>query len=599
MKKRVLSCLLALLTLATLLLPAPLGIAREAEAASYPAKVTQTVVVQRIQNLQKAFSGKYFTTTQKSCGDSHCGKCNAGNVLKTAWAKKAIGLVPKSLNMTHYYYGGGLKNGWSCCGFANFAGWYIFAQQSSHTVKFKQLATGKFNYSTMSKARPGDIIRLGSAAKKGKSTHSAIVVSVSSTGVKVLDCNFKHYNYVYTHTIGYTQYSKYKYVTISRATNYDTTNPAQVTVTFDAFGGTVSPSSKKVTVGQTYGTLPTPVALGYSFRGWYDAKGNQVTASTKVTNAANHTLRAEWAEASIGWDANGGRLIFNENEWDSYTIEYLRDYTDTATFTAMFPVERPGYKLKGWYDQNGNQVKVGMLIKPYLFTDLTARWEKVSASTAKVYGWKQGDSTWSKKYSSLKWSKACAVVAIATQIARTDLVRVDVKATSYNATARTGFNPATFAKAAVSQKVISSAARIQDWTKMSKVVPGFVYDKKDYKPTSNWRYGKRTFSYYPAKSKQGIVDAMTYYLNNGYYPIIEGPGSQWKKTTDSRHYVAVVSTTATDVQVMDPATGKVMSLFKVMNGSWTVANINRCGVPSGYGCCVLYKVNKKYLLPSA
>ena len=100
----------------------------EAASSTAPAKITEDVVVARIKKLQTAFSGKYFTTTQKSCGNSHCTKCNAGNVIKQAWVKSAIDLVPKSLSMAHYYYSGAWTNGWSCCGFANFAGWYIFAQ---------------------------------------------------------------------------------------------------------------------------------------------------------------------------------------------------------------------------------------------------------------------------------------------------------------------------------------------------------------------------------------------------------------------------------------------------------------------------------------
>ena len=41
-----------------------------------------------------------------------------------------------------------------------------------------------------------------------------------------------------------------------------------VTVTFDPNGGTVTPVSKEVTVGESYGDLPTPVREGYDFTGW-------------------------------------------------------------------------------------------------------------------------------------------------------------------------------------------------------------------------------------------------------------------------------------------------------------------------------------------
>ena len=54
-----------------------------------------------------------------------------------------------------------------------------------------------------------------------------------------------------------------------------------LTISFDANGGSVSPRSKTVTWGSTYGTLPTPTRTGYTFNGWYTAiaVGNKVISS--------------------------------------------------------------------------------------------------------------------------------------------------------------------------------------------------------------------------------------------------------------------------------------------------------------------------------
>ena len=220
--------------------------------------------------------------------------------------------------------------------------------------------------------------------------------------------------------------------------------------------------------------------------------------------------------------------------------------------------------------------------------------EAAGSSTAKVYNWRQGDSHWKNIYSGITWSKACAVVAISIQIARTDLVRVNTTATSFNTSTKEGFNPATFAKVAVSKGAVSSGASVT-WGSINKAVTGF-----NRTTDSHYRSPSGNFSYYPAKSKQNIVDAMNYYLSKGYYPIIEGPGSSFA-TNGGRHYVAVVSASSNDVRVVDPADGKEKSLFSVsLNGNkWTYTNIEKCGNPSGYGCCVLYKVNSSYLLPSA
>lgn len=70
-----------------------------------------------------------------------------------------------------------------------------------------------------------------------------------------------------------------------------------LTVTFDAQGGTVSPSSKSVTYNAAYGTLPTPTKSGYTFGGWFtqlNGAGAKISAATVVTITANQTLHAKW-----------------------------------------------------------------------------------------------------------------------------------------------------------------------------------------------------------------------------------------------------------------------------------------------------------------
>ena len=69
------------------------------------------------------------------------------------------------------------------------------------------------------------------------------------------------------------------------------------TVTFDGNGGTVSGSSSKmVTYGGTYGTLPTATKSSYKFNGWYTATsgGTKIEAGTTVTITANQDLYAQW-----------------------------------------------------------------------------------------------------------------------------------------------------------------------------------------------------------------------------------------------------------------------------------------------------------------
>ena len=66
------------------------------------------------------------------------------------------------------------------------------------------------------------------------------------------------------------------------------------TVTFNANGGTVSPTTKTVESGKAVGDLPTPTYGSYVFDGWYTqaSGGTRVTESTEVT--ANVTYYAHW-----------------------------------------------------------------------------------------------------------------------------------------------------------------------------------------------------------------------------------------------------------------------------------------------------------------
>lgn len=82
-----------------------------------------------------------------------------------------------------------------------------------------------------------------------------------------------------------------------------------VTVTFNPNGGSVSPTTKTVTIGSTYGTLPTPTRTYYNFDGWYTSAsgGSKVTASTTVTATTNHTLYAHWTHVC----ANGHNYSYS------------------------------------------------------------------------------------------------------------------------------------------------------------------------------------------------------------------------------------------------------------------------------------------------
>ena len=121
-----------------------------------------------------------------------------------------------------------------------------------------------------------------------------------------------------------------------------TVNTYTVTFNTTVEGVSVSPTSKTVTYGSTYGDLPTPTRTGYTFNGWYTAatEGNKVTSSTNVTSAKNHTLYAQWTQITytISYDANGGSGAPN-----SQTKTYGVDLKLSGTKPT-----RTGYTFLGW-----------------------------------------------------------------------------------------------------------------------------------------------------------------------------------------------------------------------------------------------------------
>ena len=132
-----------------------------------------------------------------------------------------------------------------------------------------------------------------------------------------------------------------------------TANP--YTVTYDPEGGSVTPTSQTKLFGAAYGkgsdgatieAMPTPTLAGYSFGGWYDGDngtGNQITGTTAVATASNHTLYAKWTveQHTMTFDSEGGSTV------NAVTQNYNTQVTEPTAPT------KGGYTFGGWYDEIG------------------------------------------------------------------------------------------------------------------------------------------------------------------------------------------------------------------------------------------------------
>ncbi|MCQ2548480.1 MAG: InlB B-repeat-containing protein [Lachnospiraceae bacterium] len=141
-------------------------------------------------------------------------------------------------------------------------------------------------------------------------------------------------------------------------------------VTFDPAGGKVTPVSKEVASGETYGVLPQPTKAGYDFTGWYTATsgGTQIKDNSIVTITKEQKLYARWKlkTCTITYNACGGTA-----DKVSKTLTYGNTYGTLPT------ASRTGYKFLGWYTAEVGGTKIASTTK--YTTDgnqtLYAHWE--------------------------------------------------------------------------------------------------------------------------------------------------------------------------------------------------------------------------------
>jgi len=175
--------------------------------------------------------------------------------------------------------------------------------------------------------------------------------------------------------------------TASNHTLYAKWEPSSYMVSFDAGGGTVSPSTQTKRYDSTYGKdadgedepLPVPAREGYTFLGWYDGvggTGNRVTDNTTVKTASNHMLYAKW-EANpyvVSFDAGGG-AVSPSTQTKRYDSTYGKD-ADGEDEPLPVPA-REGYTFLGWYDGvggTGNLVTDNTTVKTASNHTLYAKW---------------------------------------------------------------------------------------------------------------------------------------------------------------------------------------------------------------------------------
>lgn len=142
------------------------------------------------------------------------------------------------------------------------------------------------------------------------------------------------------------------------------------TLTFDAGEGKTSETSRKLTAGSSFGTLPTAEREGWLFAGWYTSAsgGSQVSGFTVFEK--DTTVYARWtaADRSVEFNANGGRM-------PGGAVSEYRFLAEEEAITMISVPTRTGYVFQGWFTQKSGGEKYEEGTIPSTDT-LYAQWER-------------------------------------------------------------------------------------------------------------------------------------------------------------------------------------------------------------------------------
>jgi uncharacterized repeat protein (TIGR02543 family) len=205
----------------------------------------------------------------------------------------------------------------------------------------------------------------------GNSSTSTTVTAGSAVSLPSATRNYHTFNGWYTAASGgtYLGTTGNSYTPPSTTTIYAQWSAISYTVSFNANGGSVSPTSSSGTNSGGL-TLPTPSRTNYSFLGWYDASsgGNYVGGGgSAYYPTSSITLYAQWQiiTYTVYWNGNGGTV-----DPSSSTVNA------GSAVTAPSP-SRSGYVCTGWWNSTSGGTKivdVGNSYTPSSSVNLYAQW---------------------------------------------------------------------------------------------------------------------------------------------------------------------------------------------------------------------------------
>ena len=122
---------------------------------------------------------------------------------------------------------------------------------------------------------------------------------------------------------------------------------APYTITFNANGGTVNPTSAKTGDDGKLASLPTPTRSGYTFDGWFTAATGGTAVTVSNVYSANATIYARWTAEPVNPSATSYTITFDAS---GGTVNPMSAKTgDDGKLAALPEPTREGYTFDGWY----------------------------------------------------------------------------------------------------------------------------------------------------------------------------------------------------------------------------------------------------------
>lgn len=146
-----------------------------------------------------------------------------------------------------------------------------------------------------------------------------------------------------------------------------------VSFALDANGGSVSPKSVAVPVGESVGELPAAARTGHTFLGWFEARDGGAPFAPETVAETNATLHAHWSRLSyrIAFDATGGTVSTAS-----------RSVLHGDAVGALPAPTRSGHVFLGWYTAKTGGSKISASTQATRAATYYARWAKASYKVA-------------------------------------------------------------------------------------------------------------------------------------------------------------------------------------------------------------------------